>query len=159
VALPAVLKVVVTKSLYGMHILRSGECHSRRSKPSGRLASHFDWYLALTSALHGARGASFPQDPPFRCLILLITPRAPLNYIRAATRITMARAVVIPKTTSQPARSDLPSSLTTLPPEVRNSIYEVLFRRKTPVLVPNTDVHLPQHSKWQPLGSDWYQSH
>jgi hypothetical protein len=41
----------------------------------------------------------------------------------------------IPKTTSGPANPDQPSFLTTLPPEIRNHIYELLLKRDEPVLL------------------------
>lgn len=63
----------------------------------------------------------------------------------------MARPIVKPKTTSQPAHSDLPSLLTTLPPEVRNSIYEVLFGRDEHIMIHNADTYLPRHPERQPL--------
>jgi hypothetical protein len=47
----------------------------------------------------------------------------------------------IPKTDSKPAEPNSPSFLTTLPPELRNRIYEVLFRRNEPVLVHNASVY------------------
>jgi hypothetical protein len=47
----------------------------------------------------------------------------------------------IPKTDSNPAEPNSPSFLATLPPELRNRVYEVLFRRNEPVLVHNTSVY------------------
>jgi hypothetical protein len=41
----------------------------------------------------------------------------------------------IPKTTSGPANPNQPSFLMTLPPEIRNRIYELLFKRDEPVLL------------------------
>ncbi|KAI4680341.1 uncharacterized protein J4E84_007989 [Alternaria hordeiaustralica] len=41
----------------------------------------------------------------------------------------------IPKTTSGPADPRAPSILTTLPPEIRNRIYEYIFKRDRPVLL------------------------
>jgi hypothetical protein len=45
----------------------------------------------------------------------------------------------IPKTVSSPADPDEPSLLTTLPPEIRNIVYEYLFQRDEPILIHNTD--------------------
>ena len=47
--------------------------------------------------------------------------------------------IEIPKTTSGPADPHAPSILTTLPPEIRNRIYEYLFKKDVPVLP--TDGH------------------
>jgi hypothetical protein len=41
----------------------------------------------------------------------------------------------IPKTVSRPINPDEPSFLTSLPPEGRNRIYDVLFKREEPVLL------------------------
>lgn len=49
--------------------------------------------------------------------------------------------IQIPKTASKPADSDAPSFLTTLPPELRNGVYEVLFKLDGPVLVHNALVY------------------
>jgi hypothetical protein len=48
------------------------------------------------------------------------------------------------KTASSPADPNAPSFLTTLPPEVRNTIYEVLFKRDKPVLLHNADTYYPE---------------
>ncbi|KAF2030525.1 hypothetical protein EK21DRAFT_111838 [Setomelanomma holmii] len=56
-----------------------------------------------------------------------------------------------PETTSSPAIPDAPSFLTTLPPEIRNHVYEVLFKRDEPVLVHNKDAYHakePERDKW-----------
>lgn len=53
----------------------------------------------------------------------------------------MASVKEIPKTASEPTNPDAPSFLTHLPPEMRNAIYEVLFKRDKPVLVHNASVY------------------
>ncbi|EAT81294.1 hypothetical protein SNOG_11586 [Parastagonospora nodorum SN15] len=49
----------------------------------------------------------------------------------------METYIQIMKTASSPADPNAPSFLTSLPPEMRNAIYEVLFKREEPVLVHN----------------------
>jgi hypothetical protein len=48
-----------------------------------------------------------------------------------------APATSIPKTISAPADPNAPSFLTTLQPEIRMRVYEVLFKRDERVLVHN----------------------
>jgi hypothetical protein len=48
-----------------------------------------------------------------------------------------APAKSIPKTISAPADPNPPSFLTTLQPEIRTCVYEVLFKNDEPVLVHN----------------------
>lgn len=43
--------------------------------------------------------------------------------------------IAIPRTVSIPADANAPSLLTTLPPELRNRIYEILFKSDDPVMV------------------------
>ncbi|KAF9692003.1 hypothetical protein EKO04_010137 [Ascochyta lentis] len=59
----------------------------------------------------------------------------------------MAKPNQIPKTTSSPADASAPSFLTTIPPEVRNAIYAVLFKRDKPVLLHNAKAYLPKRPK------------
>jgi hypothetical protein len=47
--------------------------------------------------------------------------------------------IQIPKTASSTVDTSAPSFLTSLPPELRNGIYKVLFRYDKPVLVHNAD--------------------
>ncbi|KAF1851533.1 uncharacterized protein K460DRAFT_298660 [Cucurbitaria berberidis CBS 394.84] len=47
----------------------------------------------------------------------------------------------IPKTMSSLADPAAPSFLTTLPPEIRNGIYEILFKREEPVLLHNAEAY------------------
>ncbi|KAF3040576.1 hypothetical protein E8E11_003610 [Didymella keratinophila] len=58
----------------------------------------------------------------------------------------MTQLIEISKTMSSPAISGIPSFLTTLPAEVRNCVYEVLFERKKHVLLHNADAYNPRHS-------------
>ncbi|KAH6642901.1 hypothetical protein C7974DRAFT_351893 [Boeremia exigua] len=57
----------------------------------------------------------------------------------------MPKPKKIPKTTSSPADPNEPSFLTTLPPEVRNAIYEALFKRDDPVLLHDADACYPRY--------------
>ncbi|KAI4674051.1 uncharacterized protein J4E88_008518 [Alternaria novae-zelandiae] len=50
--------------------------------------------------------------------------------------------IEIPKTTSGPADPRAPSILTTLPPEIRNRIYEYLFKRDGPIVVDDGQAHV-----------------
>ncbi|KAI4644652.1 uncharacterized protein J4E79_011089 [Alternaria viburni] len=50
--------------------------------------------------------------------------------------------IEIPKTTSGPADPHASSILTTLPPEIRNRIYEYLFKRDRPVIVDDGQAHV-----------------
>jgi len=52
--------------------------------------------------------------------------------------------IQIPKTMSTPADPSAPSPLTSLPPEMRNAVYEVLFKRDELVLIHNAEAY---HSK------------
>ncbi|KAH7080003.1 hypothetical protein BKA63DRAFT_590269 [Paraphoma chrysanthemicola] len=56
----------------------------------------------------------------------------------------MATSSSIPNTPSRPVKPSLPSFLTTLPPELRNTIYELLFTRRKPVLLHNTQAYQPK---------------
>lgn len=60
----------------------------------------------------------------------------------------------IPKTLSSPAIAGKPSFLTTLPAEVRNCVYEVLFKRSQHILLHNADAYNPQHPGWVRCGND-----
>ncbi|KAF2820401.1 hypothetical protein CC86DRAFT_374560 [Ophiobolus disseminans] len=53
----------------------------------------------------------------------------------------MATVIPIPKTMSSPADPDGPSFLTNLPPEMRNAVYEILFKRDGTVLIHNADIY------------------
>jgi hypothetical protein len=53
----------------------------------------------------------------------------------------MAAFIQIPKTMSSPADPDTPSFLTNLPAEIRNAVYEVLFKRDEPVLLHNAEAY------------------
>jgi hypothetical protein len=48
------------------------------------------------------------------------------------------------KTASSPADPNAPSFFTSLPPEMRNAIYEVLFKHDEPVLVHNANAYHAQ---------------
>jgi len=50
--------------------------------------------------------------------------------------------IEIPKTTSGPADPRAPSILTTLPPEIRNRIYEYLFKRDGPIVLDDGQAHV-----------------
>ncbi|KAI4920975.1 hypothetical protein J4E85_009090 [Alternaria conjuncta] len=50
--------------------------------------------------------------------------------------------IEIPKTTSGPADPRAPSILTTLPPEIRNRIYEYLFKRDGPIVLDEGQAHV-----------------
>ncbi|KAH7086312.1 hypothetical protein FB567DRAFT_603224 [Paraphoma chrysanthemicola] len=56
----------------------------------------------------------------------------------------MATSISIPYTQSRPVELSLPSFLTTLPPELRNRIYELLFKRNEPVLLHNAKAYHPK---------------
>jgi hypothetical protein len=58
----------------------------------------------------------------------------------------MARIIPIqiPKTVSSPADPSAPSFLSTLPPEIRNPIYEVLFKRDGEVLLHDAKAYRQQ---------------
>jgi hypothetical protein len=58
----------------------------------------------------------------------------------------------VPKTMSSPNDPGAPSFLTSLPPEMRNMIYEILFKRDEPVLVHNAEAY---HAE-PPQRSDYY---
>jgi hypothetical protein len=49
--------------------------------------------------------------------------------------------IQIPKTASNPIDPGVPSFLTILPAEIRNSVYEILFKRDEPVLLHNTEAY------------------
>jgi hypothetical protein len=51
----------------------------------------------------------------------------------------MAAIIQILKACPAPADPSAPSFLTTLPPEIRNTVYEVLLKRDEPVLVHDAD--------------------
>jgi hypothetical protein len=59
--------------------------------------------------------------------------------------------IQIPKTISSPQDPHAPSFLTSLLPEIRNAVYEVLFLREEPVLVHNA----PEYYPIEP-DRDWY---
>jgi hypothetical protein len=62
----------------------------------------------------------------------------------------MAAFITTPETISAPADPDEPSSLTTLPAEMRNCIHEILFKRNGPVLLHNTEAYYPKLRGSQP---------
>jgi hypothetical protein len=53
----------------------------------------------------------------------------------------MVAFIQIPKTTSSPADPGTASFLTTLPPEIRNAIYEVMFKHEKPILLHNAKAY------------------
>lgn len=67
----------------------------------------------------------------------------------------MAAMKQIPKACSAPADPSDPSFLTTLPPEIRNAVYEVLFKRNKPVLVHNVDAYYARESLKIESTSHW----
>jgi hypothetical protein len=50
--------------------------------------------------------------------------------------------IQIPKVTSRPAFANKPSFLTSLQPELRNQVYEILFKRENPILIYDRDAVL-----------------
>jgi hypothetical protein len=71
----------------------------------------------------------------------------------------MAAFIQIPKTMSSPADPDAPSFLSNLPPEIRNAIYELLFKRDEPVLLHDPEawqITAPSPSDYD--SDDWAKS-
>lgn len=58
---------------------------------------------------------------------------------------------MIANTAAQPHDPNAPSFITTLPAEIRNAIYEILFKRDEPVLVHNVTAYHAQEPD-----SAWY---
>jgi hypothetical protein len=70
---------------------------------------------------------------------------------RPTTTSDIMQIPKIPKTTSSPANPGAPSLLITLPPEIRNMVYEYLFQRDEPILIHNTEAfHMTEPDK-----ADW----
>ncbi|KAH6642939.1 hypothetical protein C7974DRAFT_447774 [Boeremia exigua] len=65
------------------------------------------------------------------------------------------QVIEIQRSTSQPADPDAPSFLTTFPPEVRNAVYEILFKRDQPILVIDPEMQ-EEYPAW--LEDDEYRS-
>jgi hypothetical protein len=59
----------------------------------------------------------------------------------------MDAPIQIPKTLSSPANPNEPSLLTSLPPELRNTIYELLLKRDESVMLHNAEAYYPELSK------------
>lgn len=70
----------------------------------------------------------------------------------------MAAFIQIPKTMSSPADPNAPSFLTNLPPDIRNAVYEVIFKRDRPLLIHNPEAYHaiePSRITMDPEYYDW----